>query len=82
MSALKFYTDEQGRKRPVIQTTQKKKARVRRIRAEHFGDNPKIRHSHREHTNTNLAEPYERSAAVKRGYVLKDGKKYAIKKAG
>jgi len=80
--AQTVYTDRQGRKRPITQAIQKKKARVRRIRASQFGDDPKIRHSHGEHKTTNLAEPYERQAAVKRGYVLKNGKKYKIKKVG
>jgi hypothetical protein len=48
----------------------------RRTRARHFGDNPRVRHSFREHQNINLDEPWERRyAGIKktssrvRGYV-------------
>jgi len=39
----------------------KKKAgkKARRLRAEDFGDNPKIRHSRGEHTSFNPDEPWE-----------------------
>jgi hypothetical protein len=32
----------------------------KRTRARHFGDNPRIRHSHREHISFNIQEPWER----------------------
>jgi len=39
----------------------KRKAKKRRkLKAKDFGDNPKIRHSYREHTTINLNEPWER----------------------
>ena len=37
-----------------------KRKKKRRLRARDFGDNPKIRHSYREHTTINLNEPWER----------------------
>jgi len=39
----------------------KKRRRKRRTKARHFGDDPSIRHSHGEHTQTNLRQPWERS---------------------
>ena len=35
--------------------------RKRRMRTEDFGDDPKIRHSHGEHTQTSQAEPWEQA---------------------
>jgi hypothetical protein len=37
----------------------KTQKRSRRLRAKDFGDNPKIRHSHGEHTHFNPNEPWE-----------------------
>jgi len=34
-----------------------------RTRTRHFGDNPRVRHSHRESSRINWAEPWERSYA-------------------
>ena len=39
----------------------KRSRRKARTKAHHFGDNPKIRHSHGEHTKTNKNEPWERN---------------------
>jgi hypothetical protein len=35
--------------------------RKKRTRAKHFGDNPKIRHSHGEHKRYAKKEPWERA---------------------
>ena len=37
------------------------KRRKKRTRARHFGDNPKIRHSHGEHKRYAKKEPWERA---------------------
>ena len=37
------------------------KRRKKRSRARHFGDNPKIRHSHGEHKRVSKSEPWERA---------------------
>jgi len=36
---------------------------MRRTKARQFGDNPRVRHSHREHKRINMAEPWERRHA-------------------
>ena len=38
-----------------------KKRRIKRTRAAHFGDDPKIRHSHGEHKRYAKSEPWERA---------------------
>ena len=47
----------------------KKSRRKARTKARHFGDNPKIRHSHKEHTGYNPKEPWE--AAYRKKKFLK-----------
>ncbi len=73
----RFYKDKQRRTRPI---TERKGAKVRspRLKAADFGDDPKVRHSHGEEKNTNLSKPWERKAAVERGYVLKKGEKKQV----
>lgn len=49
-------------------------ARKKRTKAKYFGDNPKIRHSHGEHTTSSKSEPWEK-AYRKRKLKKKKGKK-------
>jgi len=65
-----YYTDKKGQVRPISKTVMSGKrgrSKKYRPRARDFGDNPKIRHSHREHKQTNLKEPWEVEHAIKTG---------------